>query len=73
MKVTKQSLALRVVDERQILRHFSFSEIQLLFDFDPDILPEDREELYVHVVKVHFQVCVLQCTLQCSKPMDLLL
>ncbi|XP_065186422.1 transcriptional regulator ATRX homolog [Sycon ciliatum] len=44
-QVTKQSLSLRVVDEQQIQRHFTFDQIQRLFDFDPDLLPEDREAL----------------------------
>ncbi|KRZ70944.1 Transcriptional regulator ATRX -like protein [Trichinella papuae] len=51
-QVVKQSLSCRVIDEQQIGRHFTFSDLECLYHFDPDeddkqptetpVLPKDR-------------------------------
>ncbi|KRY60354.1 Transcriptional regulator ATRX -like protein, partial [Trichinella britovi] len=51
-QVVKQSLSCRVIDEQQIGRHFTFSDLEYLYHFDPDeddkhrtetpVLPKDR-------------------------------
>ena len=40
-QVTKQSLSLRVIDEKQIGRHYTFSQLQELFTFTPAPPPSD--------------------------------
>lgn len=40
-QVTKQSLALRVIDEHQLDRHFTRAELAELYRFYPDIYDED--------------------------------
>lgn len=39
-QVTKQSLSYRVVDQQQIERHFTLSELTELYTFEPDLLTD---------------------------------
>jgi transcriptional regulator ATRX len=41
-QVAKQSLALRVIDEHQLDRHFTSTELRELYIFDPDIYDETK-------------------------------
>jgi transcriptional regulator ATRX len=41
-QVAKQSLALRVIDEHQLDRHFTSTELRELYIFDPDIVDENK-------------------------------
>lgn len=43
-QITKQSLALRVVDEQQIERHFTYSDLKELYTFTPDKLDDGEEK-----------------------------
>ncbi|XP_041652895.1 transcriptional regulator ATRX [Cheilinus undulatus] len=43
-QVTKQSLSFRVVDQQQIERHFTNSELAELYTFEPDLLDDPSEK-----------------------------
>ena len=43
-QVTKQSLAARVMDEQQIERHFTYSDLKELYTFTPDKLDDGTEK-----------------------------
>ena len=44
-QVAKQSLALRVIDEHQLDRHFTSTELRELYAFDPDIVDPDKPKV----------------------------
>ncbi|XP_076606647.1 transcriptional regulator ATRX-like [Chaetodon auriga] len=43
-QVTKQSLSYRVVDQQQIERHFTLSELTELYTFEPDLLDDPNSK-----------------------------
>lgn len=43
-QVTKQSLSYRVVDQQQIERHFTSSELTELYTFEPDLLDDPNSK-----------------------------
>lgn len=43
-QVTKQSLSNRVVDQQQIERHFTLSELTELYIFEPDLLDDPNSK-----------------------------
>lgn len=43
-QVTKQSLSYRVVDQQQIERHFTLSELTELYTFEPDMLDDPNSK-----------------------------
>ena len=57
-QVTKESIALRVVDEKQVGRHYNASDLAELFTYSPapPVPPEDQMPVYERP-----QVCVCVC------------
>lgn len=43
-QVTKESTAMRVIDESSIKRHFNRQEVEELYEFDPDEIVEGNEK-----------------------------
>uniref|UniRef100_A0AAR2JFC9 Helicase C-terminal domain-containing protein n=1 Tax=Pygocentrus nattereri TaxID=42514 RepID=A0AAR2JFC9_PYGNA len=58
-QVAKQSLSSRVVDQQQIQRHFTHSQLSELYRFQPDKHPKTSEKL-CHLDKV-LEVLLKQC------------
>lgn len=64
-QVTKQSLAQRVVDEHQVKRHYTFTELNELYNFQPDRLDDpDRKEQPTPILPKDF---ILAELLHCQK------
>ena len=51
-QVTKLSLSQRVVDEHQIERHFTQSDLSALYNFNPDVYDEEKEKPVFSLPKV---------------------
>lgn len=51
-QVTKQSLSYRVVDQQQIERHFTLSELTELYTFEPDLLDDPNSKKSKRITSV---------------------
>ena len=64
IQVTKESLSLRVVDEKQIGRHYSLAELSELFEYSPATKREapdpslsDPKVNFLHMAVFNLQIC----------------
>ena len=73
-QVTKETLSQRVIDEHQIDRHFTFSDLQELYRFKPDRLddPDAPKRPTPAVPKVKQKAFLRACTGTCRIFIDLL-
>lgn len=74
-QVTKQSLSFRVVDQQQIERHFTLSELTELYTFEPDLLDDPiskKSKRSTTVVPKVFDVNIVHSCLTKAYMMNLL-